>query len=313
MDLSLVSLICFIALTLGVVAIMMFVRDLAIPGNRSGRGPTLGSTSVTLRRQRTVFDESPARSVTGRIDQAFDRLVLETGMGMLPITGFMMILACGLLIGGVFLIYYDYLLSGVVGMIIGMIIPIVVMFIKRGRRLQEVRKQLPYVLDLLARAVRAGESLDQGIALIGSEVDGVLGKEFAQCARQLEMGRSIESVMKSLAVRIRIVELRLFATTLSVHRQSGGNLAETLERMGQVVRDRLTAQRQLRASTGAGRASALLIATISPVAYLVMFIWQPEHVRVLYEDPLGLTMLTVAVVLEIVGVLWVAALLRHDS
>jgi tight adherence protein B len=123
----------------------------------------------------------------------------------------------------------------------------------------------------------------------------------------------VETVMKSLAMRIRLMELRLFATTLSVHRQAGGNLPETLERMSQVVRDRITGQRQLKAATGAGRASALLIATISPLAYLIMFLWQPEHIRVLYEDPLGLTMLVCAVILEIVGILWVAALLRNDS
>ena len=118
--------------------------------------------------------------------------------------------------------------------------------------------------------------------------------------------------MKSLASRVRLVELRIFATTLGVYRRTGGSLADTLERMSGVIRDRLSAYRQMRAATGAGRASTLLIATICPIAYVIMFLWQPEHVRLLYEDPLGRTMLIVAVLLEIVGVLWAVALLRQE-
>jgi tight adherence protein B len=267
----------------------------------------------TLRRRPTVFDQAPARSVSGKIDQAFDHLVLESGWDCSPVTGFLMLIASGLLVGGVLWSYNNDLLSGIAGMALGMTLPLVVMMVQRSRRLHAVREQLPYVLDLLARAVRAGESLDNAIALVGRETKGVLGKEFLQCARQLQMGSSVESIVKSLASRIRLVELRILATTLTVHRQAGGNLAEALERMAGVVRDRLSARRQMRASTGAGRASAILIATVSPLAYLVMFLWQPEHVRVLYDDPLGLTLLAVAVTLEVIGVLWVVALLQNEN
>ena len=123
----------------------------------------------------------------------------------------------------------------------------------------------------------------------------------------------MSAVVKSLSRRIRLVDFQILATTLAVQRQTGGNLAETLQRMAVVIRDRMNTRRHLRSATAAGRASAMLIATICPLAYLFMFFWQPEHMKILYEDPLGQTMLCVAVALELTGILWVVALLRQQD
>ena len=161
-------------------------------------------------------------------------------------------------------------------------------------------------------ASRAGQTSEQAIELAGQELEGRLSREFRNCTQQLAMGRSFDAVMKTLAARIRTVEMRILTTTLIVQRQTGGNLSETLERMSAVIRDRLNAQRQMRASTGAGRSSTMIIATISPLAYLFMFIFQREYLEILFNDPLGRLLLGGAVVLEIVGLFWVAALLRQE-
>jgi tight adherence protein B len=313
--LSLVSLICFLAVTLAVGAVALVLRDLYSPRRVTAGGAPGGLTVGRggLRRQPTVFDEEQSRSVSGRLDQAFDRLILETGYELTPHVAFLGLLASGLLFGGMLWVYYDQMLVGICGTMIGMVVPLAVMSIHRRRRLRAIREQLPMVLDLLARAVRAGSSADGAIRLVGAEADGTLGREFHHCSRQIDLGRSLASVMQALAARIRVVELRILATTLSVQRQTGGNLAETLERMGTVIRDRLSAQRQMLAATAAGRASALLIATISPIAYAIMFFWQPDHMRILFEDPMGQLMLTAAIALELIGMLWVVALLRQES
>jgi tight adherence protein B len=83
--------------------------------------------------------------------------------------------------------------------------------------------------------------------------------------------------------------------------------------MAEMAQDRLDFQRTMRAKTGAGRSSTILIATISPLVYLAVFIWQPNHVKTLYTDPVGQMLLALAIVLEIVGVLWVMALLRQEN
>lgn len=312
MDLSIISVVCFVAIVAFCGAVMMVFRDLAVTGDGSARiGLNLGRGRA-FRRTATVFDETPARSITGRIDQAFDRLIMESGHDMSPMTAFLMLLASGLFVGGILFIYYDNLAIGALGMSVGMFVPLAIWMWHRSRRMKEIQEQLPHVIDLMARAVRAGESIDQAIELVGSESKGALAHEFARCSKQMQMGLSLGASMRNLARRIRLMELRLMVTTLLVHRQTGGNLPVALERMANVVRDRLNYRRQMKASTGAGRTSTMLIAIVSPIVYVVMFAFQPEHVSVLLEDPVGKILLTIAMGLEIIGILWVVHMLKHD-
>jgi tight adherence protein B len=224
-----------------------------------------------------------------------------------------MLIACGLLTGGAAFAYEENPMYAVMMGAIGMLIPLGTMMLLRSRRMREMQEGMPYVVDLLARAVRAGESVDQAVALVGTETKGMIGREFTRCARQLDMGLSLGTVMKSLSRRIRLTELRMLASTLMVHRQTGGNLPIALDRMSGVVRDRLNAVRQMRATTGAGRSSTLLIAVISPIAYILCFIYFPDHVRPLLNDPIGRMLLLVAVFLEFIGVLWVLSLLKQPN
>ena len=177
--------------------------------------------------------------------------------------------------------------------------------------MRAMQEGMPYVVDLLARAVRAGESVDQAVALVGAETKGVIGREFTRCARQLDMGLALGTVMQSLSRRIRLTELRMLASTLMVHRQTGGNLPVALDRMAGVVRDRLNGARQMRATTGAGRSSTVLMAVVSPIAYILCFVYFPDHVRPLLTDPMGRILLIVAVALEVLGICWVLALLKR--
>lgn len=311
MSISIVALICFFAAASICCATFLVCRDLLAPGDAvTGRAISLGSRG--LRRIPTVLDEVPSRSIAGRIDQSFDRLVLETGLEMTPIAALLLLIACGLMIGSCLFTYFNNPVLGFLGTAAGMLVPMLIMIVVRSRRLREMQSQMPYVLDLFARGIRAGESVDQAISLVGAETKGPLGREFTRCARQLEMGLSIPGVMQSLSRRVRLVEVRMLASTLMVHRQTGGNLPVTLERMSYVVRDRLNAQRQMRASTAAGRSASILIAAICPIVYIIMFAWQPEHVSILLDDPLGKMLLMAAIVLELIGIIWVARLIRTE-
>jgi len=312
-DISIVAMICFFAISSVCIAVYMIFRDLFLAGSGgSGMGVSSALVPKELRRKASVFDEAPAQNFTGKIDQAFDRLILESGIDASPTTAFLMILAIALLISSTLFLYLNDPLWGILGACFGLPTPLFVFGIYRYRRLKELKDNMPYLLDLLSRAVRAGESIDQAVQLVGEETKGALGKEFTRCSQQMEMGLSLSAVMKSLSKRVRLVEIRMLSTALIVHRQTGGNLARTLERMSDVVRDRLNYHRQMKASTGAGRASTLLIAILSPIVYVVMFAWHPDHVGILWDDPIGKIMLLAAAILEITGILWVTHMLRND-
>lgn len=264
------------------------------------------------RREKTVYDEPIAERGFGRFDQWFDRLILESGMTDSPIAGMLLLFTAGVLVGGALFVFYDNPLIGIAGFIGAMLLMLLVLVIVRARRMRRIREDMPHVAEILARGVKAGESVDQAIELVGAEARGPLGREFARCSRQLNMGRSLTSVMRSFANRIRILETRIMASTLIVHRQSGGNLVRALERMARVIRDRLNFYRQLRASTGAGRTSAIIIATLTPILFLVLILWRPDHIQVLWQDQLGRVLLVAAVILEIVGLIWIWRLLKTD-
>lgn len=312
LSLPVIVLLVFAGIVAIIVAAAMVVRDLMVSGDTGG-GVSLRPRPIRIRRSLDVFDQPPARSLLGKIDQGFDRLVLEATDALSPISAALLMIAIGLAVGGGVWVAFDQPLGGLAAGMLGMFVPLLILIRNRGQRIHAIRMQLPAVLDMFARAVRAGESVDQAIKLIGEEAGGALGREFQRCSRQLELGRSFNSVMKHLASRIRLVEFRILTTTLVVQRQAGGSLPDTLERMGSVIRDRTSAWRQMRAATGAGRASALLIAAVCPIAYLSLMVLQPQHLEVLYSDPLGRSMLVVAVVLELIGILWVMALLRPEN
>tara|TARA_R110002095_G_scaffold159356_1_gene138165 strand:- start:7225 stop:8157 length:933 start_codon:yes stop_codon:yes gene_type:complete len=308
-DSSSIALICFAAVTVSALAIYLFVRDL------SGAG-TSNSASFAkrprLRRIRNVFDQEPAGSMLGKIDQSFDRLVLENGSDFTPFSAFLLLIACGLAIGGAIFIYSDQPLAGIAGMMGGMFAILVILHFRRKRRMHLIQEELPEMIDLLARSTHAGASLEQAITIVGEEAKGPLSVEFRRCARQLDMNMSVPAVMKSLSNRVQLIDLKILTSTLMLYRKTGGNLPANLERMAGVIRDRINYRRQMKASTGAGRASALLMTVIAPVAFVVLIVVFPDHVSNLYTDPMGNILLLTAIVLEVIGILWVSALLRTE-
>lgn len=310
MDITTVSIIVFVSLTLAVFAVGMWVRDLFFAG-AGGAGSSVIPRRV--RRIPSVFDASPAKDLTGRIDQGFERLVLESGAALTSTTFFLVLILCAIVVGGVLGFVQDDPLVGVAGAIIGLLVPLGYISLLRSRRMRAIRDELPVLLDMLARTTRAGKSVDQAIDLCAAELNGPLAAELRQCSRQLELGRSFDGVLQSLARRVRLIEMQILTTTLMVQRGSGGNLSETLDRMAGVVRDRTMAYRQMMAATGAGRVSAMLVATIGPLAFVFLMLVHRAHLQLMFDEPLGRLLLFLALLLEIVGFAWVFKLLREED
>lgn len=309
MDSSSIALICFAAVTVSALAIYLFFRDLS---GASKLNTERFSKRLPLRRVYNVFDQQPADSILGKIDQSFDRLVLENGSDLTPFTTFLLLVMCGLAIGGTIFIYSDQPIAGIAGMIFGMVAILFILHFRRKKRMQTIQEELPEMIDLLARSTHAGASLEQAIAIVGEETKGPLSFEFRRCARQLDMNLSVPAVMKSLSNRIQLIDLRILTSALMLYRKTGGNLPANLERMSGVIRDRINYRRQMKASTGAGRASAILMTVIAPVAFVILLVVFPDHVSNLYSDPMGNILLLIAIALEVIGILWVSALLRTE-
>jgi tight adherence protein B len=303
------ALLVFAAMSLCALAAGLVIRDLMAT---STAAVAPARTSLRLRRTSENLDQPHSQQLFEQIDRGFDRLVLESGSDLTSPTVFLLLVSSGLLFGGCLWLYSDEPLQGIAGGMVGMALPLFGMMIYRSRRLKACREQLPPAIEMLARATRAGQSSEQALSLVANEASGLLAQEFQRCVQQLEMGRSFEKTLKSLASRVRLLEVRILVTTLIVQRQAGGPLSETLERMASVIRDRITAQRQVMAATAAGRMSTLVIASIAPLAALFLLTFQREHVDLLFEDALGRTLLLIGLVLELVGLVWVFQLLKTE-
>lgn len=268
-----------------------------------------GATLSTLPQGSSVVTSS---NPLVRFDQWFGRLVFETGMEMTPASALLLAMLVGLALGGGLLLWHDDLLTAALGLTVGVLLTIIVYLVRRSRRREQIRETLPAAMELMARAVRAGESLDQAIDLVGEMMAPPIGIEFRRCGRQLQMGLSMDGAMRALVQRVPLPEMRILAATLIIQRQTGGNLPVTLERLAKVIRDRISFHRQFRAATASGRISTLLIALAGPCVALYLFIWQREYIQRLIDTPQGQTLLFLALGLQCLGLLWIYRLLKTD-
>ena len=311
MSTPIIVLIIFLAVALALAALGCLIRDLTC-SRRASRASTPAGSGRPIRLRRVPRPSAdPAKGgPVASFDRWFDRMVRETGMGMTPTEAMLLLVLCGTVLAAGMFLWDEQPLTATIGMLVGMAAALAYLIVRRIRHVRLLQEQLPTALDMLARGLRAGQSLDEALNLVGQRSPQPLAREFRYCAHQLAMGLSMPAVMRSLVERVRLFDVRIFTTTLSVHRQTGGNVAKVLERLASVVRDRLSYRRQLRATTGAGRLSAILIAMIGPLLFVYLFCFQPHYLQAMLDASLGRTLLLVAVLLELTGLVWTARLLK---
>ena len=174
-------------------------------------------------------------------------------------------------------------------------------YIARKRRIGAFARQLPDALELVSRALRAGHSLAAGINLVGSEMSQPIAGEFARCYEEQNLGIPLEETLEGMTERVPNLDLRFFATAVILQRQTGGDLAEILDKIGHLVRERFQIYGQIQALTGEGRLSGIVLLALPPVLFVVMYRLNPDYVMVLFTDEIGKLMLTGAVFMQLAG------------
>ena len=183
------------------------------------------------------------------------------------------------------------------------LVPLLLVIFKRKRRLNSFAKLLPDALELIARALRAGHSLASGFKLVADEMSDPIGTEFGRVYEEQNLGIPLEQAIEDLSDRIPNLDLRFFATAVILQRQTGGDLAEILDKIGQLVRERFKIWGAIQALTGEGRISGIVLLGLPPALFIVIYRLNAEYIQVLFRDPLGKQMLAAAVFMQIVGAL----------
>jgi tight adherence protein B len=180
-------------------------------------------------------------------------------------------------------------------------LPMFWIFWRRKKRLYAFSTQLPDALDMLARILRAGQSLGFGFNSVAMEMSAPIAKEFGRVAEEQNLGVPIDESLRSMCERVPNLDLRFFVTAVILQRQTGGDLSEILDKIGALIRDRFRILGQVAALTGEGRLSGIVLMALPLVLFVVVYNLNADYVSQLFTDPAGKKMLAIAVFMQVLG------------
>ena len=233
------------------------------------------------------------RELEGSLKQSMPDVTVEKFLGV-----------CAAIGGGVALVMFAVrgsLLAGGIGLLAGGYLPFIALAQKRLRRQRAISEQLPDGLDFLGRSLRAGHSLPVGLQMMGGELPAPLSEEFGRCHDQISLGTPPEDALKGMVERVDSTDFAFFVTAVLVQRQTGGDLAQVLDNITGMLRQRIQLQNQVKAKTAEGRFTGLILAAFPMVMFVIMYVMSPETAGVLITTTTGKLMLGGALLLSGMG------------
>ena len=298
--LAAVSAVAFVAAVYQVVS-DLFLRDRSRVSDRVDVEFLKRKAAGAAKKKASLFKNLD--QVAGARDEAgspgwmerFETMVEQSGLDVAP--GRLLAIAAGAA------------LHAAIAAVVGGAAPI--WYVKRSRdaRLERLRSQLPDAFDLMARVVRAGQSLGQAVLGVAEEFPQPISAEFAYCYEQQNLGLSPEVAFRELTRRTGIVELKIFVLAVLVQQQTGGNLSEMLGKLAGVVRERYRIRGTISALTAEGRMQGWILAALPPLMLLLLVFLNYDYAAVLFDhgDVLAWTF-----VAEAVGVLWIRKIVNFE-
>jgi tight adherence protein B len=231
-----------------------------------------------------------------------DRLLLQSGLP-LKVAGFLgytlLTAAAGV---GVLLFLGASVLMMVVAGAIGATVPFFLVLRAKYKRLRKIEQQLPDALDLMSRALRAGHAFTGALQMVATEGAEPVAGEFRLTFDEINYGIAVQDALMNLATRIPSTDLRYFVIAVLIQRDSGGNLAELLDNISRLIRDRLKLLGAIRVLSAEGRLSAWILSCLPFALAAVIHLVNPDFLSLLWKDPAGINLVSGALVLMVIGV-----------
>jgi tight adherence protein B len=185
------------------------------------------------------------------------------------------------------------------------------------RRMEKVQfekfqEQLPEALDLLARALRSGHALTSGLEMVSTEMEDPIRSEIGAAVDEINLGLTIQEAFENLCARVPSTDLRFFAISVIIQRETGGNVAEILDNISRLIRERIQFARQVKALTAEGRYSAAVLISLPIVLFVYIYFANYKYISLLWKDTLGIYMLIGAGIAQILGALMIKRIVTID-
>lgn len=237
------------------------------------------------------------------------RLLDESGLLMRPWELVGLCLITGMLAGMLAqAVVGSWVVSAAIAPVAAGLPPLYVLIVHMRRR-EKLLSQLPDAFDLIARTLRAGQTISHSFEAVAREFSPPIAMEFGYCHDQQDLGLSPEAAMRDLARRTGLLELRVFILVVTVHRQTGGNLAELLEKLANVIRSRYRMRATVKALTAEGRLQGIILLALPPMMLFAMLVLNRPYIMVLFQYPAILIALLCSMIF---GALWMRKIVHFD-
>jgi tight adherence protein B len=237
--------------------------------------------------------------------------MLEQGNVTIRAGNFLMLcVASAAVLALIFFIAGGNLIFGWTGAILGFFVPYAYASHRRQKRFQLFEEKFPEAIDTLARAVRAGHAFTTALEMIANEVAEPVGGEFRQLYEEQKFGLPVRDALINLADRIPLVDLKFFVTAVMLQRETGGNLAEILDNLSYVIRERFKILRQVRVHTAQGRLTMVLLMAMPPTIVAVMWVLNRGFILPLFTDPIGHALIVAGITLQTMGYFFIRRIIR---
>jgi tight adherence protein B len=241
-----------------------------------------------------------------RIDKRLRQANMEMKVGTFVLLIFFLF-GFGIVVGG-FLHWY-FLICILFGAILALV-PIIVINIKRNLRMKKFIMYFPEALEMFARSLRAGHSFTGAIQLVGQEMPDPIGPEFQKVFDEQNLGIPLRNALIAMMNRIDILDVRFFVTAILIQRETGGNLAEIIDKISYVIRERFRVQGQLKIYTAQARLTGMVLSSLPIGVAFILYALSPGYMKPLWEESVGRSMIVAAVILQITGMLVIRKIIR---
>ena len=241
------------------------------------------------------------------------QLWLEQSGLRISLSGLLLIsagVAAVVFFGGTFLGFPAIIVSAVAA--VASLSPFGVVRQKRIARLRKFEEHFPEALDLMSRAVRAGHAFSAGLKMAAEEVDDPVGPEFRKAFDEQNFGLPLSESLDNLIRRVPLLDIKFFATAVLIQRDTGGNLAEILDKLAGVVRERFMILRQVRTHTAHGRLTGYVLMALPAFLAIALTFINPDHMNLLFREQIGRMLIMASVVMQVIGYVWIKQVVKIE-
>lgn len=310
----------YLFIVLGVLAVVLLLEGLYLAWNarRGAQARSIARRLETLSagahgEQARLLLKHRALSTMGWLDQLLlsiprvstvDRLLVQSGTSLTvaSLIGIMLALYAATLVGLLFMGIASLL--AVVGAVPAGILPLLAIVNQRQKRIEKIENQLPDALDLIGRALRAGHAFQSAMDMVSTEMPEPVAGEFRITFDEINFGVPLDAALLNLATRVPSTDLRYFVIAVLIHRETGGNLAELLDNLSHLMRERMKLKGTIRVLSAEGKLSAWILGILPFALAGILNAANPGFMSILFEDPAGRQVLAVALVLMLFGAIW---------